>query len=185
MVERFNINKEKAINSILFVLEKLGGIGDFHKVFKILYFADQKHLTTYGTPVTGDFYIAMKDGPVPSELYDIFKSLRGDSLLSNAEFQKYFEVKSNHYIQSKEKPDIEELSESNQECLLESIDENRNLSFAELRDKSHQTAWNKAKNDEMSVLDIAEEGGASPEILKFIQLNIENHQALSQYAKLG
>lgn len=185
MVERFKINKEKAINSILFVLEKLGGEGDFHKVFKILYFADQKHLANYGLPITGDFYIAMKDGPVPSELYDIFKSLRGDSFFSNPEFQEFFEVRSRYFIKAIQKPDTEELAESNIECLLESVEENRHLNFTALKNKSHQKAWDNAQNDEMSIYDIAEEGGASPEMLKYIQLNVENHQAFSHYAKLG
>ena len=40
----FDIDKSKAINSILFVLNELGDKkSDAHKVFKILYFADQKH----------------------------------------------------------------------------------------------------------------------------------------------
>ena len=50
----FDIDKSKAINSILFVLNELGDKkSDAHKVFKILYFADQKHLVTYGRPITG------------------------------------------------------------------------------------------------------------------------------------
>ena len=49
----FDIDKSKAINSILFVLNELGDKkSDAHKVFKILYFADQKHLVTYGRPIT-------------------------------------------------------------------------------------------------------------------------------------
>ena len=60
MNNKFNLNTTKMLNSILFVLDGLGGKCDFHKIFKILYFADQKHLTYYGVPITGDFYIAMK-----------------------------------------------------------------------------------------------------------------------------
>ena len=48
----FDIDKSKAINSMLFVLNQLGAEkSDAHKVFKILYFADQKHLVTYGRPI--------------------------------------------------------------------------------------------------------------------------------------
>ena len=44
MNERFYMKKEKIINSMLFILNNLGGQSDLHKIFKILYFADQKHL---------------------------------------------------------------------------------------------------------------------------------------------
>jgi len=37
---------------------------DFHKIFKIIYFADRQHLADWGRPITGDTYIAMEAGPV-------------------------------------------------------------------------------------------------------------------------
>ena len=52
----FDIDKSKAINSMLFVLNQLGAEkSDANKVFKILYFAEQKHLVNYGRPNKGDF----------------------------------------------------------------------------------------------------------------------------------
>ena len=65
-------NFEKTINSALYIAERIK-IKDFHRVFKILYFADREHLSKYGRPITGDTYIKMSDGPVPTKLYDIFK----------------------------------------------------------------------------------------------------------------
>ena len=40
-------NKDVALQAILYVLSKLGGQSDMHKICKILYFADQKHLSRY------------------------------------------------------------------------------------------------------------------------------------------
>lgn len=57
-----------------YVLNTLGK-AQFHELFKILYFADQEHIKIYGRPITGDKYIAMKYGPVPSFLYDILKDI--------------------------------------------------------------------------------------------------------------
>ena len=73
---QFTFNKEKALNAILYIAQNLNR-RDFHKIFKILYFSDREYLARYGTTITGDCYIAMEAGPVPSKVYDIFKSLEG------------------------------------------------------------------------------------------------------------
>lgn len=74
----FKFNRDKAIATVLFIAEKLikryGKNGaDLHKIFKILYFADQKHLAKYGRPIVGDFYVAMREGGVPSKIYDSYE----------------------------------------------------------------------------------------------------------------
>ena len=185
-----NINKEKIINSMLFILNNLGGKSDFHKIFKILYFADQKHLITYGFLITGDFYIAMQNGPVPSKLYDVLKAIRGDSFWSSTlphSYEDLFEVES-HYVTAKKEADIDELAESDVECLLESISENQSLNFRQLKDKSHQLAWENARNDEnnfdnvIDIIDIAKEAKVNEEILKYVLLNLENKQVSKIYA---
>jgi len=65
---KFKFDQEKAVSAILYISKRLieaeGNIEpDFHKIFKILYFADQKHLANYGRPIIGDHYIAMEHGP--------------------------------------------------------------------------------------------------------------------------
>ena len=180
------MNKEKIINSMLFILNNLSGKSDLHKIFKILYFADQEHLITYGFPITGDFYIAMPNGPVPSKSYDVLKAVRGDSFWSNftPDYKDFFEVEKYNVI-AKKSADIDELAESDVECLLKSISENQNLNFQQLKDKSHKLAWENARNDEtnldneINIFDIAKEATTNEEILKLISLNLEN-QKLSQ-----
>jgi len=77
-------NREKAIQSILYVTNKLTR-KDFHKIFKILYFAERKHMQDWGMPIIGDTYIAMDAGPVPSRVYDMLKIVRGDSYMTDTE----------------------------------------------------------------------------------------------------
>jgi uncharacterized phage-associated protein len=168
---------------VLFILQRLGGQSDFHKVFKILYFADQKHLTTYGTPISGDLYVAMAHGPVPSKLYDIFKDTR-DSALAEKVYNNYFNVNNGHFINANMQPNLEVLSQSNLECLEEAIVENQHLSFGELTEKSHGEAWESATFDEMSFIDIAREGGATAEMLKYIEINLENQMIFNTHAFL-
>ncbi len=177
-------NQEKistTVNALLFVLEKLGGKGDFHKLFKILYFADQKHLLRYGSLITDDIYIAMNNGPVPSMTYDILKALRGDGLLETykSRFEEYFQLISKYEVKSLSTPDLEELSDSEQECLRESISDNKDLDFKKLTDKSHDFAWSSADKDcEMSIQDIAVAAGANQQLVDYINDSYENQRAI-------
>ena len=169
-----------SVHSVLYILEKLEGKGDFHKIFKILYFADQKHLTRYGSFFTDDQYVAMKNGPVPSMTYDILKALRGQGLHSNDQdkFRTYFNLIDTYNVEAKIKPDLDELSESAIKCLNESISENKKYNFDELTERSHDLAWDKTSRDcEMNVEYIAEAGVANPTMIEYIKTNIENQSA--------
>lgn len=62
---RFSVDKEKTIEALLYIVTRYGEVGRFHAL-KTLYYADRAHLQRYGRPITGDRYIAMENGPVPS-----------------------------------------------------------------------------------------------------------------------
>jgi uncharacterized phage-associated protein len=161
-----------SIHTILYILHKIGGKGDLHKVFKVMYFADQKHLTRYGSFITEDQYIAMKNGPVPSMAYDILKALRGQGMHSNdrEKFSKYFTLIDNYIIQATVPVDLDELSEASIACLEESINENAGFDFQKLTDKSHDAAWMSTISDcEIPIEEIAKAGGANEAMLKYIQ----------------
>lgn len=171
----FSFDESKALSVVLFILKKLGGKIDKHKLFKILYFADQKHLTRYGRPVIGDTYIAMSNGPVPSTLYDAVKSLNDDRYSFHL-FKKNFSTE-NYYIFSNADPDMDELSESDIECLMESIKENAELPFNRLTEKSHGLAWQNAGRDaKISITLIAKEGNASEEMIQYLKESIDDFQ---------
>jgi hypothetical protein len=68
----FEINREKSIEALVYMASKRPGIDVFH-VCKISFYADLFHFRKYGRPVTGDQYYAMKQGPVPSFIYDAIK----------------------------------------------------------------------------------------------------------------
>lgn len=180
-MQAFNVDKDKTLNAALLILNKLGE-ADYHKIFKILYFAEQQHLKNYGQPLTGDAYQAMPFGPVPSFLYDIFKASENQRspFFEAIELSKAFNVtrKDNvPYVTANREANSDELSESNIEAIINSIEENRQLTFSEITNKSHDKAWAKAQKEadpEMSYLDIAECVQTTPEMLKYISLNVEN-----------
>lgn len=164
---------DKAINSLLYSLQQLGGKTDMHKLCKILYFADQRHLSHYGRSITGDTYIAMQFGPVPSCVDDILKALRGDSFFSSSdeiELLKKSLVFENRYIlRSLVAPDMDELSETDVECLSYAVNICKDKSFAELTQFSHGLAWNNTKRDrEISVKDILREAGDEEAYVEYI-----------------
>jgi hypothetical protein len=172
---------EKTVNSLLYILNKLGGTGDFHKIFKILYFADQKHLVEYGTLISDDRYIRMDDGPVPSIAYDILKSLKGRGLLLDIKewFTPYFEIMGNHTVRAIEQPDLDYFSESEKEAIDWSIADNRFLNFKALRDKSHDWAWETTNKDQgINIIKIAKAANASDEVINYVREQIEDNFAV-------
>lgn len=164
---------ERAINSLLYALKALGGKTDMHKLCKILYFADQAHLSKYGRSITGDTYIAMQYGPVPSCVDDILKALRGDGFFSNnAEIEnlrKSMHFENRFIIEATALPDMDELSGSDVKCLDYAIDLCKDKNFQELTTFSHGLAWGNTRPDrEMSVKDILREVGDEEAYVEYI-----------------
>lgn len=173
---------DTALNAILFVLESLGGKTDMHKLCKILYFADQRHLSLYGRSITGDTYIAMQYGPVPSNVDDILKAVRGDSYFARfaGELRQKITFDNRYIIRSLAAPDTDELSASDIECLTYATDLCRDLSFERLTEMSHGLAWNSTARDRaMSVEDIMREAGDEEEYVEYIAGQIRLQAALS------
>ncbi len=158
------------INSLLYILGKFeNNTAEFHKTFKILYFADQKHLAKYGKSITGDDYVALGYGPVPSLTYSIVKVAKGVDKTSDEDIKeaaKLINVEK-HKIIANSKVDLDWLSKTDIKCLNESFNENKELSFGELADKSHDSAWDES-NHWMNKIDIAKAGGADESILNYI-----------------
>lgn len=179
----FTYNQDKAFSAILYIcqtLKKNDISTDLHKVFKILYFAERKHLSRYAMPITGDSFCAMDNGPVPSRLYDVLKRVRDNPPVLSETPKQFFKIVNWQDIEPLKRPDLDELSESNIEALDESIQENQSLSFLELTNKSHGAAYNKTlKNQKIDYCDIASEEGASEHVCDLIKLTSENEMFAS------
>lgn len=140
-------DKTKTLNALLFVANRVQR-RDFHKIFKIIYFADRQHLAEWGRPITGDTYIAMEAGPVPSRLYDMLKIVRGDSYLPDTEgLGKYFQIDSWMYVNPLKDADLDHLSPNEQEVLDACIAKYASLSYDEIKEKSHDVAWRSTARD--------------------------------------
>lgn len=173
-------NKEAALEAVLYVAEHIDDRKDMHKIFKTLYFADREHLSRYGRSITGDYYIAMSYGPVPSFIDDIFKAVRGNSFFSGRsdDLKGYFHFINNYVIEPDREPDMDYLSETDVECLDYAISICKGKSFGELTEMSHDLAWTRTKKDRrMSVKDILRENGDTEEYAEYISSKIRMENA--------
>lgn len=177
--------------TVLYVLGQMPQGVDYIHLFKILYFAQQKHLVTYGMPLMEDTFCARKHGPVPTLTYKVLKASESGQTFEQKEMQEYLsavkvELRDGHQmVMAIEKADMDELSKSDVLVLDECINRLRNIDAFDLSDLSHDKAWLKAKRTadrtgedaKIPMYDIADAGGATKEMLSVIRERqwIERH----------
>lgn len=151
---KFNINYNSIIATILYIIDKMNGQVNKYNLMKIIFATDKYHLNKYGRPVTGDYYISMEYGTVPSNIKDIIDGNNKDYYLNILQIDNYpFEVsdeKRNYFIKSNIKPNKEGLSESDIEALDEGIKEYGYLTFNEVMEKNHnEKCWQETELNSM------------------------------------
>jgi uncharacterized phage-associated protein len=67
---------ETAVQTIHYILSKLGGSADKLKLVKLSFLADKYHLMHHGRTITRDQFVAMKAGPVGSNVLNLIKRQR-------------------------------------------------------------------------------------------------------------
>lgn len=166
----FKFDPRKALEIILYVA---GSVTEpsFHRISKILYFADREHLARYGRLMCGDSYVAMRHGPVPSGTYDILKFVRGDLQFCPAQgAEDAFRVEDSKIVRPRRDPNRAILSKSETECLDEAIKKYGKMSFTALTKESHDAAWKAADaNDIIDVEQIIATLPDAEELLEYLR----------------
>lgn len=170
MAIRYNFNEEKTINVVLYIAEKLKR-RDFHKIFKILYFSDREFLNRYGVTITGDTYIAMDAGPVPTKTYDIFKIVRGDSYMQDTKnLGRYFAVSNWMFILPLQKANLDNIAPAEKDIVDAMINRYGDMSYDEIKEKSHDVAWRSTARDyPISFESMALESGMDAEDIPYLE----------------
>jgi uncharacterized phage-associated protein len=160
MAVQFQFDYEKTVAATVYIVSKNLPELTMGKLFKLLYFSDKDHLVRYGRPITGDKYAAMKDGPVPSHLYDLFKELHGDrSSPAAVLLAKSIRAEDSEYqyprLGATGTIDPMQLSVSDIASLDRILFAFGQLSFLRLRALTHETpawenAWSKRTSDSAS-----------------------------------
>lgn len=158
------IEKQSIIEMIVYILSKTGGLDIYH-LLKTLYFAHRIHLSTQGLPLITDQVVAMKYGPVPSNVYDWLKHKEPD--LYNA--IERLEVDTLYIFKATREVNLDYIAITEQEALDEAIERYSSMPFNELCESSHDKVWQDAyildSSAPMSDWDIALEAEASEEAL--------------------
>lgn len=157
MASQFEFSPEKALAVTSYLADRSGET--MYTILKMVYLSDRLHLERYGRPITGDRFVAMREGACPSRIYDSMKVLRGEentNYLPNSE--KYLDVdEETNDVSVKDMPSIEVLSASDIECLDEVISIFKRHGRWAIRDMAHDMAWKKtARNATMDFVTIAE-----------------------------
>jgi len=175
----YRMNYEKAIEAIVWLANKYPDIDIYH-VAKILYFAEKTHLNRYGRPIIGATYIRMDFGQVPSEVRDLITK---NTWMVEPNYLKRFSesIKINkepyEKLTSLRNADINQFSDTDIECLEESLTKYGDLTFAQLKEISHteQTWIDTEQNGTIDYLLLVDEENEDKEEI------IEDIRALSQY----
>lgn len=113
----FHFAYKKAAQVLNFFAIESGGEIDKLHALKLVFFADRYHLRKYGRPITNDQYWAMKLGPVPSGVKDLFE-LDSASPVERHYSEKFFQRGSRtHSIRSTAPVDVRVLSQTDQQAL--------------------------------------------------------------------
>ncbi len=169
--------------AVLYILNAFPDGLDYIKIFKILYFAQRQHLVLYGRTIIDDTFQARQKGPVSGFVRKGLKLIENSGTGINVRKGNQCQI-----ITSSESADTDELSISEIKCLDKYINDFKSMKSEDVSrishdDKAWQNAFDRSKIDPqlrfMTILEIAEAGGASPSTLAYIKENLEIDQALN------
>lgn len=174
---------EKALESVLLITSLLKE-PSVHEVLKMRYFADKLHFSEYGFIGSGDRYVAMYFGPVPSSTYDLLKVARGDlndfsdpRFLALVEGSLEVERGGKNRVFAKRAANADLLSEADVHSIKKAVELYGNMEFKPRTDLSHDSAWetawstaqkNNARQSPMPLESIAKTLDNADEVLSYL-----------------
>lgn len=182
-----NFDKRKLTEMVLYILNKTNGL-DYYHVFKIIYFANIAHLAKCGLQITSDYFCALPDGPVPSNLFNSINGKEyGDNELKEMIRDAITKGTDDAYymLSANRQANLDYLSKSEIEELDKAIAENAHLPYNTLKSKSHGAEWKRVFNNPssgkkiMDVVGMAKDANASEDMIEYIKEELETEEALA------
>ena len=130
---------QRMLHAFAYISENNPNKSNMYNVLKVFYFADKMHMERYGRFIFDDNYAAMQMGPVPSDAYNLVKSIKVGRALPY-DLKSPVTMSGNEVV-SLQCFDEDLFSESDLECIDEVIEFSK---MHDLGDESHDGAWKKS-----------------------------------------
>jgi uncharacterized phage-associated protein len=173
----FRFDHDKTLQASALLLDLAAGRMAYVRLLKLLYIADREWLAEAGRSMTGDEAIAMKNGPVPSHVYDLIKGIAPRADHWSDHIQKV-----DYCVELKKDPGRGTLSKGEIEKLIEVTERFRTMDDWELSEHTHEfPEWrNHFQPDASSPIPWREilEAQGKTEIVPIVEQNEAAHQYL-------
>ena len=130
MYFRFSVTKTIEAVGVLLRLAR-GRMGYVH-LLKLLYIADREHLQAFRRPIVGTRLVAMRNGPLHSEVYNLVKGEHVAEPLWSTYFRR-----DGYEVELLEDPGVSELSAAEGRTITETFDRHRTLGEWDLVELVH------------------------------------------------
>ena len=146
---KLKVNYRKAVELILFLIEEAERRGVYvttYDIVKSVFVADVAHLNNYGRPISFDNYYAMKDGPVPSAIYELLGDERPEKFTPEFGAWPLWHKEPSpkdggnvmKFVRPKRSANLRMLSETDISALKEALSLIKAQSFTQTRDMTHE-----------------------------------------------
>ena len=112
---KFKFSAQKATQAAARFLRLWHGNVTYGRLVKLLYIADREALKKWGTPITGDKFFSLPNGPIVSRIYDLSKGAVKDPV-----WNKFIVNKSRCVLTVSQDPGVSRLSRA-EVALLDSV----------------------------------------------------------------
>ena len=142
MPYQLTFDADKSLAATAYLAKQSGET--MYTILKMVYLVDRLHLKRYGRTITGDKFIAMKEGATPSRIYDSMKFLRGERKKRNwlPDASKFLVVDpKTHDVSVIKMPALDVLSATDIECLDAVLKILRQKKRWHVHKLAHDAAW--------------------------------------------
>ena len=171
----FKFNEKKTTQAALLFLDKSGGGMNYMKLIKLLYLTDRHALVHWERPITGDFYVSMKHGPVLSNVLNIITY--GKFPGEESYWYKYIETPEKYEIKLKcELPELDELNKREMALIDELFEKFKDFDQWEMVEICHEILpeWKDVTWEPIDIDDILRIENIADSEIKRIQEEIDN-----------
>lgn len=129
------LDQERVTQAAAHLIRSSGGNRmPYLKLLKLLYWADRESIREIGVPLTGDNAVAMKNGPVLSEIYDYIK---GDLLIGHDTWDRFLQTE-DYEVRLIDDPGTDKLSKFDRRILEAAVAEHAGHDGFDLSELSHE-----------------------------------------------